>query len=197
VGVLFVCLGNICRSPTAEAVFVDVVKKANLTNKYAIDSCGTGGGSSDWYKSGGFSYHEGDDADSRMTAAASRRGVNLTSKSRPLEPQDFTNFQYIVGMDPANMRAMEVRDPSCDGLLSTSTVRAQLQRCAHAPHAWLLQQLTSVQLSRCAHGQRDWPGTLRVGASWSETLRGGAENTQCDHYPTYARELYRCQVSPD
>lgn len=59
VGVLFVCLGNICRSPTAEAVFVDVVKKAGLSEQYTIDSCGTGGGSPDWYLPGGFSYHEG------------------------------------------------------------------------------------------------------------------------------------------
>lgn len=57
--VLFVCLGNICRSPTAEAVFTDVVKKAGVQNEFEIDSCGTGGGSSDWYLPGGFSYHEG------------------------------------------------------------------------------------------------------------------------------------------
>jgi hypothetical protein len=57
--VLFVCLGNICRSPTAEAVFTDVVKKAGVQNQFLIDSCGTGGGSPDWYMPGGFSYHEG------------------------------------------------------------------------------------------------------------------------------------------
>ena len=57
--VLFVCLGNICRSPTAEAVFTDVVKKAGVEGDFVIDSCGTGGGSPDWYLPGGFSYHEG------------------------------------------------------------------------------------------------------------------------------------------
>lgn len=58
-GVLFVCLGNICRSPTAEAVFTDVVQRAGVANEFRIDSCGTGGGSPDWYLPGGFSYHEG------------------------------------------------------------------------------------------------------------------------------------------
>lgn len=57
--VLFVCLGNICRSPTAEAVFTDVVKKAGVEGEFVIDSCGTGGGSPDWYLPGGVSYHEG------------------------------------------------------------------------------------------------------------------------------------------
>lgn len=59
IGVLFVCLGNICRSPTAEAVFKDVVKRASVAEQFDIDSCGTGGGSDDWYLPGGFSYHEG------------------------------------------------------------------------------------------------------------------------------------------
>lgn len=53
------CLGNICRSPTAEAVFNDVVNKAGVAEKFSIDSCGTGGGNPDWYKEGGWSYHEG------------------------------------------------------------------------------------------------------------------------------------------
>ena len=54
--------GNICRSPSAEAVFKAVVERAGLADRFFIDSCGTGGGASRWYKDGGFSYHEGDGA---------------------------------------------------------------------------------------------------------------------------------------
>mmetsp|Transcript_16664 Transcript_16664/g.32855 ORF Transcript_16664/g.32855 Transcript_16664/m.32855 type:complete len:240 (+) Transcript_16664:103-822(+) len=105
-GVLFVCLGNICRSPTAEAVFTSVVGKAGRSDEFDIDSCGTGGGSSNWYKQGGFSYHEGEDADSRMKETAEKRGVYLTSVSRPLEPKDFERFDAIVYMDDANRMAI-------------------------------------------------------------------------------------------
>ncbi|PSC72725.1 tyrosine phosphatase [Micractinium conductrix] len=104
--VLFVCLGNICRSPSAEAVFKDVVEKAGVSGQFEIDSCGTGGGSSNWYLPGGFSYHEGDPADGRMTATARTRGVTLTSRSRPLRPSDLEEFDYIVGMDAANLAAI-------------------------------------------------------------------------------------------
>lgn len=61
--------GNICRSPTAEAVFRTTVEKAGLQERFEIDSCGTGGGNPDWYLEGGWSYHEGDPADPRMTLA--------------------------------------------------------------------------------------------------------------------------------
>lgn len=105
-GVLFVCLGNICRSPTAEAMFRAVAEREGVADKFDIDSCGTGGGNPSWYKPGGYSYHEGDAADPRMTAAASKRGVRLTSRSRPLQPSDFKRFKYIVGMDANNMRAI-------------------------------------------------------------------------------------------
>eukprot|EP00667_Euglena_gracilis_P016302 EG_transcript_17041 len=104
--VLFVCLGNICRSPTAEAVFTSVVEKAGLADEFVIDSCGTGGGSPDWYKPNGFSYHEGNLADSRMTKAAAARGVKLTSRSRPLQPEDLAAFDFVIGMDGANLTAI-------------------------------------------------------------------------------------------
>lgn len=105
--VLFVCLGNICRSPSAEAVFQSVVDRAGLAGEFEIDSCGTGGGSSNWYLPGGFSYHEGDPADSRMSATARSRGITLTSRSRPLNPADLAEFDYIVGMDASNVAAIQ------------------------------------------------------------------------------------------
>ena len=64
--------GNICRSPTAEAMFRAVVERNGLTDRFDIDSCGTGGGSPSWYREGGFSYHEGDESDPRMTATGER-----------------------------------------------------------------------------------------------------------------------------
>ena len=73
--VLFVCLGNICRSPTAEAVMKMKMEKLRKEGKndnlveIVIDSCGTGGGSSNWFQLGGFSYHEGERPDARMTKA--------------------------------------------------------------------------------------------------------------------------------
>ncbi|KAK9904002.1 hypothetical protein WJX75_002293 [Coccomyxa subellipsoidea] len=104
--VLFVCLGNICRSPTAEAVFRKVVEEAGEQDRFFIDSCGTGGGNPDWYKS--WSYHTGDPSDRRMIAAATKRGVNLTSRSRPLTAEDMQNFDYILGMDFENIAAIQV-----------------------------------------------------------------------------------------
>lgn len=58
-GVLFICLGNICRSPSAEAVFKAVVEREGKAGAFTIDSCGTGGGNPNWYQKGGWSYHEG------------------------------------------------------------------------------------------------------------------------------------------
>ncbi|CAH9148444.1 unnamed protein product [Cuscuta epithymum] len=88
--VLFVCLGNICRSPAAEAVFRDLVKERSLESRFYIDSAGT------------INYHEGSQADSRMRAAAKRRGIEITSISRPIRPSDFKEFDLIIAMDENN-----------------------------------------------------------------------------------------------
>lgn len=89
-GVLFVCLGNICRSPTAEAVFRDAVQKRGLTSAFKIDSAGT------------IDYHEGNPADPRMKNAAKKRGIEITSISRPISPTDFNEFDLILAMDKQN-----------------------------------------------------------------------------------------------
>ncbi|XP_073144452.1 uncharacterized protein [Henckelia pumila] len=88
--VLFVCLGNICRSPAAEGVFRHLVKQKNLDSMFYIDSAGT------------INYHEGNPADSRMRAASKRRGIEITSISRPIRPSDFREFDLILAMDRQN-----------------------------------------------------------------------------------------------
>lgn len=90
--VLFVCMGNICRSPSAEAVFTGLVRSNGLSQKFEIDSAGTTG------------YHVGQNADRRMQSHAIKRGFNLTSISRQFHPEtDFDHFDYIIGMDDENM----------------------------------------------------------------------------------------------
>ncbi len=94
--VLFVCLGNICRSPGAEAVFRALIEKKGLGGDFEIDSAGT----SDW--------HEGEHADQRMQRHAQKRGYNLTSLSRTVKPEtDFEEFDYIVAMDRENLKELK------------------------------------------------------------------------------------------
>lgn len=105
--VLFVCLGNVCRSPTAEAVFKKEVERQGLEGKYKVDSCGLGGGSKTWWwKEGGKSYHEGEEADERMQAAARGKGMKLESISRPMRRGDWEEYDVIVAMDEANVQSL-------------------------------------------------------------------------------------------
>jgi protein-tyrosine phosphatase len=90
--VLFVCMGNICRSPSAEAVFTGMVKSKGLAGKFEIDSAGTGG------------WHVGKPADKRMQKHAVKRGLNLTSIARQFDPDhDFDHFDLIIAMDDENV----------------------------------------------------------------------------------------------
>ena len=93
--VCFVCLGNICRSPTAEGVIRSLVHAAGMSEGFEIDSAGTEG------------YHAGERADRRSRAEASRRGVELTSTSRRFERSDFARFDYVIAMDRRNLRDLE------------------------------------------------------------------------------------------
>ena len=96
--VLFVCSGNICRSPSAEAVFKKLVESKGLKDQFEIDSAGTG------------SWHVGESADSRMQLHAKKRGYNLTSISRRINPHtDFDYFDIIIGMDDYNIRDLKDR----------------------------------------------------------------------------------------
>ncbi|KAL7687975.1 putative phosphotyrosine protein phosphatase I [Plasmopara halstedii] len=120
---LFVCLGNICRSPAGEAVLKGIVNKKAGSNasSFRIESCGTGGGNPNWYNVGGWSYHEGDPSDSRMTKEAKKRGYVMTSRSRPLNKMDIDEFDYIICMDDKNKAAvleaaMAWGGPSCRDL---------------------------------------------------------------------------------
>ena len=94
--ILFVCMGNICRSPTAEGVMLDLVRKAGLADKITIDSAGTG------------SWHVGELPDHRARAAAAKRGLDLCSLGRQISQQDFDRFDLIVVMDDVNLRHVSV-----------------------------------------------------------------------------------------
>lgn len=93
--VLFVCMGNICRSPAAEGVFRHQAAAAGLANRLRIDSAGT------------FGYHQGKPADRRMQAAAERRGYRLDSLARQVRSQDRDDFDLLVAMDDDNLRDLQ------------------------------------------------------------------------------------------
>ena len=98
--VLFVCMGNICRSPTAEGVFRHHVKEAGLETRILTDSAGT------------HAYHVGEPADRRAQAAATRRGFSLEGiRARRVADEDFQNFDYILAMDQLNLVTLEDRAP--------------------------------------------------------------------------------------
>lgn len=106
-GILMLCSGNICRSPAAEAILKGMLAEKNLQDKFFVDSCGTGGGSPDWYMEDGFSHHEGYPADTRMTYSANKRGIKVDSISRPLRKEDFDRFEWIIAMDSTNIESIE------------------------------------------------------------------------------------------
>ena len=99
--ILFVCLGNICRSPAAEAVMNKICEDNGVSRQIFCDSAGTSG------------YHEGESADPRMIKTGRDRGYNLTSKSRLFDPHtDFDHFDLIITMDDSNFTNVEKESPS-------------------------------------------------------------------------------------
>ena len=97
--VLFVCLGNICRSPLAEGLFREKVRSRGLDDVFHIDSSGTG------------DYHIGELPDPRTRANAEENGLELTSRARQFHPGDYEEFMYIIPMDSSNRNNIHSLDP--------------------------------------------------------------------------------------
>jgi protein-tyrosine phosphatase len=99
VRILFVCLGNICRSPTAEGVMRHLLSEAGLQDRVEVDSAGTGG------------WHVGAPPDERATAAARQRGIALDGEARRFDVADFDRYDLILAMDAENRRDLELLAP--------------------------------------------------------------------------------------
>ncbi len=97
--VLFVCLGNICRSPMAEGLFIHHLNAQGLADKIDVDSCGTG------------PWHVGERPDRRMQQTADAHGIHLPSIARQLRDDDFHEFDYILAMDSSNRRNLMAAKP--------------------------------------------------------------------------------------
>lgn len=98
--VLFVCMGNICRSPAGECVFREYVENLGLADEIAVDSAGTTG------------YHVGEPPDARMQEAGRKRGIDIVGGGRRFEAADFSRFDLIVAMDRQNLRDILRCDPA-------------------------------------------------------------------------------------
>lgn len=100
--ILFVCLGNICRSPSAEEITRTLAKERGIDGFFDLDSAGIS------------SYHEGEMPDPRMRTYAMKRGYNLTHMSRPVRTEDFYDFDLIIGMDDRNIDKLNELAPGTD-----------------------------------------------------------------------------------
>lgn len=116
IGVLFVCMGNICRSPTAEGVFRNVLQQRGIEDLIEVDSAGT------------LAYHEGEPPDPRSQAMAQQHRIDISAqRARRVCPEDFVRYDYILAMDSDNMADLE---RACPPEFST---RLKLL-CDFAPH---------------------------------------------------------------
>lgn len=111
--VLFVCLGNICRSPAAEGVFLHLLDQRGLNDQFIVDSAGTGG------------WHVGNPADRRMQAAANKRGIQLPSRARQISLNDLRTFDLVLTMDDANLAAVRSLADEA-GSQATATIQPML-----------------------------------------------------------------------
>ena len=109
--ILFVCMGNICRSPTAEGVMRALVRDEGLDGRIAIDSAGTGG------------WHAGEPPDGRAASAARRRGIALEGAARQVKTEDFEAFDLLLAMDAENLRNLEALAPDPDARAKVRLLR--------------------------------------------------------------------------
>jgi protein-tyrosine phosphatase len=112
VRVCFVCLGNICRSPTAEGVFRYLVAEAGLASAFEIDSAGTAG------------YHSGEPPDPRARAAGKRAGIPVGGKARQFVATDFARFDHVIAMDAANAKDVRRIAPSAEASAKIRLLRS-------------------------------------------------------------------------
>ena len=120
--ILFVCLGNICRSPTAEATMRKLVAEAGLDHEIEVDSAGTG------------SWHLGDAPDSRSTEAAARRGIFLDGAARLVDDSDFDANDILVAMDRANRDELLALAPSEEARAKVRLLLADPERDVPDPY---------------------------------------------------------------
>lgn len=100
--ILFVCLGNICRSPAGENVMNHLLEKTGLTQRFSVDSAGTAG------------FHTGNPPDLRMAKAARNRGIAMNGRARQVTPSDFTEFDWIFAMDRSNYEDLAAIRKRCE-----------------------------------------------------------------------------------
>jgi protein-tyrosine phosphatase len=110
--VCFVCLGNICRSPTAEGVFRQLVAEAELTARFEIDSAGTA------------AHHVGEAPDRRARAAGKRAGIVVGGAARQFLASDFERFDHVIAMDPSNLNDLRRLAPSAEALVKVRLLRS-------------------------------------------------------------------------
>lgn len=124
ISILFVCLGNICRSPAAEGVMLDIVSRAGAAGRWLIDSAGTG----DW--------HVGQLPDRRMRVHARNRGLELTHRCRQVRESDFSDFDIIVAMDANNeldLRGLAPTDMAADKIVRMTDFASAGSHYDHVP----------------------------------------------------------------
>jgi len=167
IGVLFVCLGNICRSPTAEAVFRAAAQRAGVAGQFTIDSAGT----IDW--------HAGNPPDWRSISHAAKRGYDLSPlRARPVTRADFDRFDWIFAMDRAILGELQaIRPATCPGHLGLFLEFAPYLHHVDVPDPYdggaegfetVLDLIEAGSRSLLAHLVRDEGGARKAGARPSQ-----------------------------